>query len=138
MALSLKQPVLTTTAKRRGCSYKSQKGSRGIACASDDPIKQKNLEEAQEVEKILGECIKKATDKGRKSKNVCINPKETDAFVHRGKRARGAIPAYVVGVLAGKERKEPNDIRYRSLWLLPCKIKVYYFNKRSFYTSLPL
>ena len=35
---------------------------------------------------------------------MCINPKETDAFVHRGKRARGAIPAYVVGVLANEDR----------------------------------
>ena len=75
--------------KEESALINRKKAEEELACAPDDPIKQKNLEEAQEVEKILGKHIKKATDKGRKSKNVCINPKETDAFVHRGKRLEG-------------------------------------------------
>ena len=35
---------------------------------------------------------------------MCINPKETDAFVLRNKRARGTTAAYIIGVLANEDR----------------------------------
>ena len=90
--------------KEEAVLTRRKKAEEELACAPDDPVKQKNLEEAQEVEKILGERVKNAINKGRKSKNVCINPKETDAFVLRNKRARGTTAAYIIGVLANEDR----------------------------------